>query len=66
MEVIIRIDSDNADCQTEADLVRHLRRLADRIEAKGLDRITKVMDGNGNSIGTVDGGVDSSSSEEEG
>ena len=57
MEIVIEIKSENEDCQTEADLVRHLRALAKRIEQNGLDRTYKIMDGNGNAIGTIEGGV---------
>lgn len=50
---IITINTDNDDCQNDHDIARILHKLADRIERDGLERVTKVMDGNGNSIGTV-------------
>ena len=54
MQVIITIETGNADCQTYTDIARHLHTLADRIDDRGLDHVTKVMDRNGNKIGTVD------------
>ena len=42
------------DAMHESDVAQALRDLAKRIDAKGLDYVTKVMDGNGNSVGTVE------------
>lgn len=54
MQVTITIETGNDDCQTYTDVARHLRTLADRIARDGLDHITKVMDRNGNKVGSVD------------
>ena len=52
--VRITINFGNEAMQTEADLVFALRELATRIERRGLDYVTKVLDRNGNVVGTVD------------
>jgi hypothetical protein len=49
----ITISTGNDDCETYTDIARHLRRLANRISDQGLDCLTKVIDRNGNTIGTV-------------
>ena len=53
MLITITIETGNADCKTDSDIARHLYTLADRIADLGLDYVSKVMDGNGNKIGTV-------------
>lgn len=50
MKLEIKIDSDNAACQTVEDAVWMLQELIRRI--KKCDTGSKVMDENGNSVGT--------------
>ena len=52
-KVRIEVHFGNEGMQTEMDLADALIELARRIKAQGLDKITKVMDKNGNSVGTV-------------
>ena len=52
--ITITITLGNDAMQSEADVARALRELAKRIDAKGLDYVTKVMDANGQSVGTVE------------
>ncbi len=54
MQVTIHISTGNANCQSEDDIARLLHVLADRISQSGFDYVTKVMDANGNQIGTVE------------
>ena len=50
--ITITINLGNDACQ-ESDIPDLLRELARRIDLHGLERVTKVMDANGNSVGTV-------------
>lgn len=54
MKVTITIETGNDDCQTYTDIARHLKQLAERIDRDGLDHVSKVMDRNGNKVGTVE------------
>ena len=51
--ITITITTGNDAMQSEADITEALIILAKRIKTLGLDRVTKVMDMNGNSVGTV-------------
>lgn len=53
MKVTITIETGNAAMRTERDVARALTTLAKRIKDNGLDFVTKVMDDNGQSVGTV-------------
>ena len=51
--ITITIETDNAAFSDKAhEVARILRELARRIENRGIDNISKVMDSNGNSVGT--------------
>ena len=53
-KVTITVEMGNDAMQNETDIANALRTLASRIERHGLDRITKVMDENGNQVGKVE------------
>ena len=52
--ITITINLGNDAMQSESDVAHALRELAKRIDAKGLGYVTKVMDANGQSVGTVE------------
>jgi len=52
--VTVTINTGNADVQSDRDIARLLEATAKRIRRHGLEGVTKVMDANGNSVGTVD------------
>jgi hypothetical protein len=55
MDVIIKITTGNDTVKTVGDIANLLIELAKRIKRDGgFDKITKVMDVNGNSVGTVE------------
>jgi hypothetical protein len=53
-KVVITINFGNEAMQTEHDMCEALRELARRISKNGLDKVSKVMDANGNAVGTVE------------
>jgi len=53
-KVTITVEMGNEDCQNGYDLARVLQKLAKRINANGLENVTKVMDENGNCVGKVE------------
>jgi len=53
-KVTITVEMGNEDCQNGYDLARILQKLAHRINTYGLEKITKVMDENGNNVGKVE------------
>jgi hypothetical protein len=52
--VTITINMGNDTMQDEHDVADALSRLLCRIDRVGLEQVTKVLDSNGNSVGTVD------------
>lgn len=52
-KVTITIEMGNDAMQTERDLAKALIELARRIKKDGLDRVTKVIDDNGNIVGEI-------------
>jgi len=55
--ITITIQTGNDTAQTDSDIARILKELSLRIGRDGLDHVTKVMDDNGNAVGTVVGTV---------
>jgi hypothetical protein len=53
-EITVKLLTGNDNFKTDTDIAAAFEELARRIRQKGLDSIGKVMDGNGNSVGTVD------------
>jgi len=53
VDITITMSTDNANFEDEG-IADALRRLADRIEKNGIGGVSKVVDLNGNSIGSVD------------
>ena len=53
MKITITMQTGNEAFKTQWDVANALRALADRID-NGLDRVSKVMDENGNAVGTVE------------
>lgn len=51
--ITITINTGNETMQSDNDVANALVELARRIKTKGLDYVSKVMDDNGNSVGTV-------------
>jgi hypothetical protein len=53
-KIVITVNLGNDAMQSEIELAAALRNTARRIEQNGLEKVTKVMDVNGNSVGTVE------------
>jgi len=51
--ITITIQTGNDAVQTDSDIARILKALSMRIGRDGLGHVTKVMDDNGNAVGTV-------------
>jgi hypothetical protein len=54
MKVVITAETGNDDCRTEHDLILHLLSTLRRAQRTGLGRVSVVLDGNGNPIGSVE------------
>lgn len=54
MKVVITAETGNDDCRTEHDLILHLMSTLRRAQRTGLGRVSVVLDGNGNPIGSVE------------
>jgi hypothetical protein len=54
MKITISMQTGNEAFQNDNDIAKALIELAKRIKRSGIDNISKIMDSNGNSVGTVD------------
>lgn len=54
MNITISMETGNDAFNSDADIARALVKLAERIKRNGIGGVSKVMDDNGNSVGTVD------------
>lgn len=54
MKLVITIDTGNDAMQTDDDVAQVLKDLARRVKERGMDNVSKVMDRNGNKVGTVE------------
>jgi hypothetical protein len=52
--ITITIQLGNDAMQTKEDVANALRNTADKLEARGFCNVSKVMDVNGNAVGTVE------------
>ena len=53
-KITITIELGNDEMKTDRDVANALRALADRVRQNGLEKVTRVMDGNGNTVGKVE------------
>lgn len=52
-KIVIEMTTGNDAFLSEYSVAQALRALADRIDSRGLDNVSKVLDDNGQSVGTV-------------